>query len=117
RWRRSQRAGGGNRLSVPRHETYEVDQERTESTGRRNTRNPALWRTEREHVARLDLRAVPIQLAGGFLDPQDAQSPLGNASISLRPIVGMFVRDLVGTDILPVGHLMALSVCALHPGG
>src|SRR5262249_2928052 len=98
-------------VSVPTHETYEVDQERAESANRCNTSNPALWRAERKQIARLDLRAVPIQLAGGFLDPKKAQSPLGNGSNTLRPIVGMFVRSLCGADMLPVGHLIALSVC------
>jgi hypothetical protein len=104
-------------LSEPHHETCEVDRERAESAECCKTSNPALRCAKRKHVARLDLRAVPIQLAGGFPDPKEAQSPLGNGSNTLWPIVWTFVRDLLGADIVPVSHLMALSLCAPHPRG
>jgi len=114
---RSRRRDEEALLSESHHETCEVDCERAESTERCKTSHPALWSAERKQVARLNLRAVPIQLAGGFLDPKEGQSLLGNGSNTLRPIVGMFVRDLVGAVMLPIDHLIALSVRALHPRG
>jgi hypothetical protein len=67
---------------------------RAESTGGCEASYPALRCTEPKQIARLDLAAVPIQLARCFVDPKEGQTLLRNSSNTLGPIVWTFCRDL-----------------------
>src|SRR5919204_176262 len=68
---------------VLHYETCGIHRECAKSTERCKESDPALRCTEPKHIARPDLAAIPIQLAGRFVDPKQVQPFLRNSSNTL----------------------------------